>query len=283
MRECNWLQALEGDIDTVHAAFLHRGMNEPEDYPEGTFTYYELKNRAARYVALDKEFGAMYGGYRPAEPGENYWRIGQFLFPFWSQVPSGLLGHKISVNCYVPMDDHHTMVFQVNSVARSAFGKETLALTRSLEGSDFYQPNTTDWFGRFRMVQSAENDYLMNREDQVAGVCFTGIPGNALPEDTAVTESMGPIMDRTSEHLGTSDVMIIRVRRRLLQAIKAFSDEKEVPPGVDNPSCYAIRSGSVVLPEDTDWLEGVKDLLPAFVDNNLNDEIVGPAGWHRPK
>jgi hypothetical protein len=44
---------------------------------------------------------------------------------------------------------------------------------------------------------------------------FTGIPG-IHTQDQAITESMGTIYDRTQEHLGSSDAMVIRVRRRLM-------------------------------------------------------------------
>jgi phthalate 4,5-dioxygenase len=83
-RNCNWLQGLEGDIDTAHIGFLHFGSDSADDAPPGTFRYYALKDRAPRYAVLDTSYGAMYGAYRPAGPGQHYWRIAQFLFPFWT-------------------------------------------------------------------------------------------------------------------------------------------------------------------------------------------------------
>ena len=96
----------------------HNGEQEPEYYPEGTFGYYELKNRGPHFTAVDTDYGAMYGAYRPAEPGQNYWRIGQFYFPFWTSPGPGLLGYKIANTAWVPMDDTHTMVFNVGSALR---------------------------------------------------------------------------------------------------------------------------------------------------------------------
>ena len=64
LRDCNWLQALEGDIDTVHAAFLHGGQYKPEHFPEGTFNYYESSQRFARFIAFDTEYGCLYGRRR---------------------------------------------------------------------------------------------------------------------------------------------------------------------------------------------------------------------------
>src|SRR5262249_38691309 len=78
-------------------------------------------------------------------------------------------------------------------------------------------------------------------------------------EDHGITESMGPIYDRTQEHLGTSDVMVIRVRRRLLAAVKALANDGKVPPGVDNPAIYRQRSGRGILPKDGDWAQATED------------------------
>jgi phenylpropionate dioxygenase-like ring-hydroxylating dioxygenase large terminal subunit len=86
LRDCNWLQALEGDIDTSHLAFLHHGSKTTSDYREGTFAYYAVKDRAPRYQVVDTEYGAMYAAYRPAGEGQDYWRYAQFLFPFYVMI-----------------------------------------------------------------------------------------------------------------------------------------------------------------------------------------------------
>src|SRR3979409_1843538 len=81
---------------------------------------------------------------------------------------------------------------------------------------------------------NAGNDFRIDRDKQRSGTSYTGIPSVSL-EDHAVTESMGPIYDRTSEHLGSSDAMIIRSRRRLMAAAVALRERRVVPPGVDQP------------------------------------------------
>jgi hypothetical protein len=67
-------------------------------------------------------------------------------------------------------------------------------------------------------------------------------------------------MDRTNEHLGTSDSMIIRTRRRLLRAVRALAEDSETPPGVDHPEAYRTRSGSIILPRGADWLAATENL-----------------------
>ena len=39
LRECNWFQGLEGDIDTGHLSFLHLGAVKPEHTKPGSFDY----------------------------------------------------------------------------------------------------------------------------------------------------------------------------------------------------------------------------------------------------
>src|SRR4029434_766996 len=110
------------------------------------------------------------------------------------------------------------------------------------------------------------NDYLIDRKLQKT-VSYTGI-GSIHAQDQAVTESMRPIYARTQKHLGTSDRMIIRTRKRLLDAAKALRDKGEVPPGVDDPKVYAVRSGGGVWPRGADWLEATSDLRRAGVKHD---------------
>jgi hypothetical protein len=87
---------------------------------------------------------------------------------------------------------------------------------------------------------------------------------------------MGPIYDRTQERLGTSDQMVIRTRKRLIDAAKALRDAGQVPPGVDNPAVYAVRSGGVVLPRDADWIEATKELRKVWAQHpGLTRTVLG--------
>jgi phthalate 4,5-dioxygenase len=279
LKECNWLQALEGDIDTVHAAFLHGGALQAEWFPEGSFSYYELSQRAPHFAAVDTDYGTIYGAYRDAGHDRDYWRIGQFLFPFWTSPGSGVLGRKISNKAWVPMDDTHTMVFWIQSVEEATHrGTPTVGDPERL-------PNTTDWYGRYRTVYNSENDFMIDRALQREWGSYTGMPVqfNNGPEDTAVQVSMGAILPREIEHLGTSDLMIIRTRQRLLEASRAFLEHKTPPPALDTPSVYGVRAGGAFVPKDVDWLEHVEDLLRPYVDHpDLAPDIQGgPRGKGR--
>jgi hypothetical protein len=129
-----------------------------------------------------------------------------------------------------------------------------------------YLPDTSGWLGKFRLVQNSANDYLIDRELQSSGGSYTGIAG-IHQQDQAITESMGAVVDRTHEHLGTSDSMVIRTRRRLINAARALREQGVTPPGVDDPAVYRYRSGGVILPRSTDWLEATRELRKAFVQH----------------
>ena len=136
-------------------------------------------------------------------------------------------------------------------------------------------PNTTDWYGRYRISQDPRNDFGIDRELQKSGRSFSGIPGGARPQDMAVTWSMGAIYDRSREHLGTTDQLVIRTRRRLIAAARALRENGAAPRGVDHPEIYAQRSGGVVLPRSTDWWEGTSELRKAFVKHEGLTALVG--------
>jgi phthalate 4,5-dioxygenase len=268
-RECNWVQALEGDIDTCHTVFLHLGHVRADEVRPGTWARYALGDRAPRYRVADEDFGVMYGAYRPAEGDTDYWRIANFLFPFYAMVPTGVLGLEVRVRAWVPMDDEHTLAI---SIARSPQGTRTAG--RQVVRPPETLPHTTDWYGRFRCVANQRNDYLIDRAAQRT-TSYTGIDSIFI-QDQAVTETMGPIYDRTNEHLGTSDQMIIRTRTRLIDAARALRDTGKVPPGVDDPGVYAVRSGGVLLPRGADWIEATRELRKAGVEHpGLSRAVLG--------
>jgi len=113
-------------------------------------------------------------------------------------------------------------------------------------------PNGTGWLERHRSDQNLTNDFQIDREAQRNGESYTGIAGIRI-QDCAVTETMGRINNRTTEHLGTTDQFIIRTRRKLMAMARALEERGETPIGVDTPEVYRQRSGEMVIPRSTDW------------------------------
>jgi hypothetical protein len=263
-RQCNWLQGLEGDIDTSHLGFLHMGAVSPDEVDPGTFSEYVLRERAPKYKTIRAEYGTTYGAYRPASQDTYYWRIAHFLFPFYTMPPVGLLGRSVVVRAWVPLDDEHTMFMMMRPKSgvppQEEFGE--------------YLPNTSASLGRWRLKANSDNDYMIDREEQRIA-SYSGIKGNYL-QDQAITESMGPIVDRRLEHLGSSDEMIILTRKRLLEAGKLLRTQNIAPPGVDRPEIYEVRAGGVVLPRSDDWLADTEGLRKAWlVHPELDDGLMG--------
>jgi phthalate 4,5-dioxygenase oxygenase subunit len=264
-RACNWLQALEGDIDTSHFGFLHAGSVRPDQVGDDNLLKYQVSNRAPSYHVTDTDWGTMYSAFRPAEDGKTYWRFAHFGFPFWTWVPQGEITDRVQARAWVPMDDTHTMFISLTWKKMSRMpplknGKPIPGAKPELD----YLPATTDWYGRWRPAASEANDYLIDREAQRNDTIYTGI-SHIHMQDQAITESMGDIVDHSFEHLAPSDQMITRTRRRLLLAARALRDKGTVPPGVDAPEVYArARSGECVIQGD-DWQQVYDERLKHVV------------------
>ena len=260
-RDCNYLQALEGEIDTSHFGFLHGGHVDPDDLAEGEPFRNTVTIRAPQYHIADTPWGTQYAGYRAAGPGLTYWRYANFLFPFWTLAPNGEFASHVHARAWVPLDDGHTMfVFlwwnrgtSAMTLPQPAF-KDGTPIGGTGRGNKFL-PNTTDWLGRWRLAANASNDCGMDRAAQCNNLIYSGIDGIHL-QDQAITESMGPIVDHTCEHLAPSDQMITRTRRRLLMAARALRDSGVLPPGVEDADVFrGARSGYLVSDDKTAWQE----------------------------
>ena len=270
-RDCNYLQALEGEIDTSHFGFLHAGHIDPNDLCDDEPLRHTVTVRAPEYHVADTSWGTQYGAYRAAGPGLTYWRIANFLFPFWTQAPNGEFRSHIHARAWVPLDDGHTMFcFLWWKRGASAMTQRRPALKDGTpiggtERANAFLPHTTDWLGRWRLSANASNDWGIDRAAQRNGTIYSGIDGIHL-QDQAITESMGPITDHEFEHLAPSDQMITRTRRRLLIAARTLRDQGVAPPGVENADVYhGARSGYFVSDDQGPWQEVyAKQLAAAF-------------------
>jgi hypothetical protein len=260
-RDCNYLQALEGEIDTSHFGFLHAGHVDADEVPEDGQVYHTVMNRAPEYHVADTAWGTQYGADRPAGPGQAYWRFASFAFPFWTLAPNGEFASHMHARAWVPLDDGHTMFCYLWwKRGRSSITQPTPAYKDGTpiggagRGNKLL-PNTTDWLGRWRLAANAGNDWTMDREAQRNNTIYSGIDGIHL-QDQAITESMGPITDHDFEHLAPSDQMITRTRRRLLMAARALRDKGIAPPGAEDAEVFrGVRSGYCVSDYNGPWQE----------------------------
>jgi hypothetical protein len=270
-RECNYLQALEGDIDTSHFGFLHAGHVDPDDVAQHDPIRHTIATRAPEYHVADTAWGTQYAAYRPAGRALIHWRFGNFMFPFWTQQPSSEFARNVNARAWVPLDDGHTMfVFLWWKRGASTMTqpqpkfKDGTPIGGTGRGNEFL-PNTSDWLGRFRLAANPSNDWGINRAAQRENAIYSGIEGIHL-QDQAITESMGPIPDHTFEHLAPSDQMITRTRRRLLMAARALRANGQSPPGVEDAEVFReARSGFFITDDASPWQEIYAKQLAASV------------------
>ena len=187
--------------------------------------------------------------------GTHLWRVTQFLLPFYTMPPTDLDEKITQSHIWVPMDDGSCINWMVTWHTERPLTREEIAFHQSGRGAHVcdYAPPTSEPYGDIRTAANRDNDYGMDWEAHRTRM-FCGIPGFGV-QDQAIQESQGDIVDRSLEHLGTSDTAIIQVRRRLMNAARALRDRGAPAPGRD-PESFHVRSASVVLAPGARWVEG---------------------------
>jgi hypothetical protein len=273
LRDCSWMQAMEGDIDPCHTSFLHSTLpgyqSDDQDPREATRSpvirrggNLFLTDSAPVQEAFDTPWGVMIGSRRKAGEDSYQWRIYQALLPCHTYVGGGG-----TISAWVPMDDEHVMKWRISVFPDSELSAEERSVLEFIHGG--YEPSTNDWLGRWRLAANMANDFFLDRERQRTQT-FTGMPNSNNIHDAAVIESMGPVVDRTIEHLGTSDAGIVRVRRRWINAARALRERGEVPAAVDDPSIFRVLPAVVTLSGGVDWKKAANEVI------RLRPEMVAP-------
>jgi phenylpropionate dioxygenase-like ring-hydroxylating dioxygenase large terminal subunit len=263
LQETNYLQALEGGIDSSHSNYLHASVDafrRTDDYvarvrnSQNFRARYHLLDRAPRFTVQKTDYGLIIAARRNAEEDTYYWRFTQFLLPSHTMIPSQK-GLSLHGHCWVPRDDDSCWVWTISWNPDGPLGESEWQEIRE----DTFVHATVDPL-TFRPVRNRTNNYLIDRDLQRT-TSMTGIHGFAA-QDMALQESMGPRVDRTRERLGTSDTAIIATRRLLLQEIADLETGRE-PYAAGHGDVYWVRSASAVLKRDVDFAEGARELMIA--------------------
>jgi phthalate 4,5-dioxygenase len=255
-QECNWLQALEGGIDSSHVSFLHRGDLETDPVFKGAKgNQYNMGDLMPVFDIVESPGGLYIGARRNAENGHYYWRITQWVMPGFTMIPPRGQ-HPVHGHFFIPKDDENCWTWSFDYRVSSPLEPELVEDMRKGAGiHTVVDPRT------FRPLANKDNDYLIDREAQRRGRTYSGVAGFAI-QDSSLQESMGPIIDRSRENLVATDRGIVMARRALLKAAKALAEHGTEPPGV-NPAHQRVRSAAVVLPPGTPFAEAVGDALAA--------------------
>jgi len=255
IQECNWLQSMEGGIDSSHVSFLHRGdINSDPLFKGAKGNQYNLADARPVFEVVESPGGLYIGARRNAENGNYYWRITQYVLPSFTMIaPRG--NHPVHGHFWIPIDDDNCWTWSFDFHPTRALTDAEFAAMRSGQGIHVKLIP-----GTYRPLANKDNDYLMDREAQKAGRTYSGVEGFGM-QDASLQESMGPIVDRTKETLVSTDSGIIMARQRLLRAA-TLVEKGETPPGVDTAH-QRVRSVSIVLPPDQPYKDGAREALIA--------------------
>jgi len=255
LQECNWLQAMEGGIDSSHVSFLHRGdINTDPLFKGAPGNRYNMGDLRPVFEVVESPGGLYIGARRNAEDGQYYWRITQWVMPSFTMIPPRG-NHSVHGHFWIPIDDENCWAWSFDYHPTRDLTDTELAAMRAGKGIHAKVD------ANYRPIANKDNDYLMDRAAQKAGKTYSGIEGFAM-QDQSLQESMGPVVDRTKETLVSTDSGIIMARQRLLRAIKAFTEEGVTPPGVPLEH-QRVRSAAVVLPPDQPFKDAAREALIA--------------------
>jgi phthalate 4,5-dioxygenase oxygenase subunit len=253
-QECNWLQAMEGGIDSSHVSWLHRdNINKDPLFKGAQGNKYNMADMKPVFEVVESPGGLYIGARRNAEDGKYYWRITQWVMPSFTMIPPRG-GHTVHGHFWIPIDDENCWAWSYDfHPTRRITDAEREAMK---VGKGIHVLNVP---GTYRPVANKDNDYLINREAQRRGDTYSGVEGIAM-QDASLQESMGPVVDRTKENLVSTDNGIIMARHRLLRAAKALAEKDATPPGVELAH-QRVRSAAVILPQDQPFKDAARDAL----------------------
>jgi len=246
LQESNYLQAMEGGIDTSHVSFVHRFEVDGDPLHQGTKANDYIKADGNVVFEIERnDFGLTMFGRRKGEPDSYYWRVTQWLFPWYNLIPP-FGDHALGGHVWVPIDDHNCWAWSINfQPHRPLSAEERQHLSEGKGVHCEYEEGTAVPGGTFRPKANKDNDYLLDRVAQKERRAYSGVFGFAA-QDASLQESMGPIQDHENEKLLPSDPAIVMARRMLYEAAVNLEQGIE-PPALDSDK-QRVRAAGVLLP-----------------------------------
>jgi phenylpropionate dioxygenase-like ring-hydroxylating dioxygenase large terminal subunit len=243
LQQCNYLQAMEGGLDSFHSTFLHRMSvgDDPLLKRDPASAALLKADPHPQFVPLESPGGLYIATRRNAGADDYYWRVTQWLMPCFNLFPP-YEGNPYGGHAWVPIDDEQSWTFSIDYHPERPLTADEVAAMEAGKGI-----HVSVIPGSFIPVANKQNDYLIDRVAQRERRTFCGVTGIG-EQDAAVQESMGPIEDRTAEHLVGTDNGIIMTRQRLLKAAKAVQ-AGNVAPGT-GAAAQRVRAFAAVLPKD---------------------------------
>jgi phthalate 4,5-dioxygenase len=263
--ECNYLQALEGDIDDSHFAFLHSRLDPDTSKSflervrngvisvagQGIKTFY-VEDTRPQAMLTETDVGITMAWRRDTGEDVYSWHVNHWFMPY-GMVMGGAPGTSQLGALRVPIDDEHSWQFRIRWNPYKPLSDGEL---QDYKTAGVLFPELIP--GTFRCKENKDNDYLIDRDAQRRSSA-SGIKSQ-VQQDRAVNEPIGAIYDRTKEHLGTSDAAVIAVRRRLLRAARELSQGVE-PYGASHGDIWRLIPVDLELPKDVPIQEGAREWI----------------------
>lgn len=266
VQECNWLQAIEGELDSAHAAILHGRIDSG-----GTINQWlAAKDLSPSFECVKHDFGLSIASKRTVDENTRYWRINQFLLPFYSLVPPMKQFPELSGHAWVPIDDENTLCIMFSYHPAQPFYEKTRELfINGHKGRETGHPSADSYkakpinvpYHKYWTKFGPEDAFMFNPETQKE-TWFSGLPGLWV-QDSACQAGVAPIYDRTKENLSVTDTGIAMTRRLLLDALEALKTSNEKPKGVDEPDIFLVRAASLTLADGVSWKEAGAEHMTA--------------------
>ena len=225
--ECNWLQALEVGIDPAHASFLHRFLQD-EDPADSYGKQFRdtaanteipmtklLRDYPRPEISADEtDYGLRLTALRHLDDGSTHVRVTNQIFPEAICIP---MSREMTITqWHVPVDDETCYWYSMFTSYGAPVDK---AKMRDQRLQEHRLPD-------YAPLKNARNNYGYDADEQ-SSQTYTGMGLDINVHDQWAVESMGRIQDRTQEHLGKTDVGIIRYRRMLRAAIEAVQQGRD--------------------------------------------------------
>lgn len=270
---CNWLQALEIGIDPAHASFLHRFL-EDEDPGDGYGK--QFRDKAAQtnmpmtqllreyprpeIRVEETDFGLKITALRHMENELTHVRVTNQIFPQAICIP---MSREMTITqWHVPIDNENCYWYTIFTSFQNPVNKP---LMRDQRLKEHRLPD-------YAPLKNKSNNYHYDPAEQ-AKLTYTGMGLDINVHDQWAVEGMGPIQDRTQEHLGRSDVAIIRYRRMLRRAIAALKEDQDESK---LPMCNGVDLGALKGPLSNDAIASTQDWADASHASDMERRAACP-------
>jgi phenylpropionate dioxygenase-like ring-hydroxylating dioxygenase large terminal subunit len=261
VQECNWLQAVEGEIDSAHAAILHGRI----DAQGAVSDWVAKRDLRPVFECQRQDYGMSIASRRVLDDNTHYWRVNQFLLPFYTLVPPQSKYPELSGHAWVPLDDENTLCIMFSYHPSQPFYEKTRKLfveghagreTGHASQHAFSPRPVTQPYAKYWTKFNTGSSFLFDYDAQTR-TWFSGLPGLWV-QDAACQSGVAPIYDRSKEHLGVSDTGVAMTRRLLLDNVRQLASAQQRPTRYDDPELWMVRAVSLTLPAGSAWREDAR-------------------------